>query len=285
MRIHQLRQAERIAFADRLPPLGSLVAEHGEVQPAQSFSPAVDTRKPVAPTKTQIAITDVLVPRAPVATNLIPAGYGAHSSGPSAGTVVGITLGAVGGFLLLVGLLYTCANLGDRGDRSRGLFLGGGGSVVETASNFGTASFVSRRTTAAEREERRASRHARRHHHHHHPQRETVELGSGSRRTRPSQERVERIERVDRVERIVEDDERRRRRRTSRPPPGATVVESVDDDEIVVEEEEEDIDYDRRRRGTNGGDDEDDEIVVIERDGSRPRPRPRSSRRGSSSRR
>jgi len=49
----------------------------------------------------------------------IPTTYQGLNAGPAPGTVVGITLGAVGGFLLLLWLIYTCFNLG------------GGGGVVE----------------------------------------------------------------------------------------------------------------------------------------------------------
>lgn len=43
---------------------------------------------------------------------LIPTTYGNLNSGPPPGTVVGIVLGSVGGFLLLLWLFYTCFNVG-----------------------------------------------------------------------------------------------------------------------------------------------------------------------------
>ncbi|MCJ1439078.1 hypothetical protein MMC27_008469 [Xylographa pallens] len=43
----------------------------------------------------------------------IPASYAGLNAGPDAGTVVGITLGSVAGFLLILWLLYTCFNMGN----------------------------------------------------------------------------------------------------------------------------------------------------------------------------
>ena len=43
---------------------------------------------------------------------LIPNTYAGLHSGPQPGTVVGIVLGSVGGFLLLLWLIYTCFNFG-----------------------------------------------------------------------------------------------------------------------------------------------------------------------------
>jgi hypothetical protein len=50
--------------------------------------------------------------------SIIPTTYGSINSGPSPGTVVGIVLGSVGGFLLLLWLIYTCLNFGTVGSRS-----------------------------------------------------------------------------------------------------------------------------------------------------------------------
>ncbi|KAF7952738.1 hypothetical protein EAE96_005967 [Botrytis aclada] len=46
--------------------------------------------------------------------SIIPTTYGQQNNSPSPGTVVGIVLGSVGGFLLLLWLLYTCCTLGRR---------------------------------------------------------------------------------------------------------------------------------------------------------------------------
>jgi len=44
---------------------------------------------------------------------IIPTAYGSINSGPAPGTVVGIVLGSVGGFLLILWLIYTCAQFGN----------------------------------------------------------------------------------------------------------------------------------------------------------------------------
>ncbi|KAL3421181.1 hypothetical protein PVAG01_07626 [Phlyctema vagabunda] len=44
---------------------------------------------------------------------IIPAGYTNQNSGPAPGTVVGIVLGSVAGFLLILWLLYTCMNFNN----------------------------------------------------------------------------------------------------------------------------------------------------------------------------
>ncbi|RFU25937.1 hypothetical protein B7463_g10402, partial [Scytalidium lignicola] len=46
-------------------------------------------------------------------TAIIPASYGNIDSGPAPGTVVGIVLGSVGGFILLLWLFYTCMSPGN----------------------------------------------------------------------------------------------------------------------------------------------------------------------------
>lgn len=46
----------------------------------------------------------------------IPATYSGIDAGPPPGNIVGIVLGSVAGFLLLLWLFYTCSNMGGRGD-------------------------------------------------------------------------------------------------------------------------------------------------------------------------
>ncbi|TGO25542.1 hypothetical protein BPAE_0078g00410 [Botrytis paeoniae] len=46
--------------------------------------------------------------------SIIPTTYGQQNNSLSPGTIVGIVLGSVGGFLLLLWLLYTCCTLGRR---------------------------------------------------------------------------------------------------------------------------------------------------------------------------
>lgn len=57
--------------------------------------------------------------------NIVPTTYGSINSGPAPGTVVGIVLGSVGGFLLILWLIYTCAQFGNVGG-------GGGSSYTES---------------------------------------------------------------------------------------------------------------------------------------------------------
>ncbi|EKD19685.1 uncharacterized protein L3040_001969 [Drepanopeziza brunnea f. sp. 'multigermtubi'] len=50
--------------------------------------------------------------------SIIPTTYGSINSGPAPGTVAGIVLGSVGGFLLLLWLIYTCVRFGSASSRS-----------------------------------------------------------------------------------------------------------------------------------------------------------------------
>lgn len=144
-------------------------------------------------------------------TDTIPGEYPLNDAGPDPGTVVGIVLGSVGGFLLLLWLVYTCLQMGGRGD---------------TVSSYGTASVVTRK-----------SRRRHSHQQHHSPaRRETVEIRS-SRGPPPPTERV-----------VVE--ERTERRSSQAPPPPMMPaapppmhapppprIVTDDEDEVVVIEE------------------------------------------------
>lgn len=81
-------------------------------------------------------------PRQYAETSTIPAYYGGLYSSPSPGAVVGITLGAVAGFILILFLIYTCINLG--------------GYSTAISESGGTASVVTRRS----RHHYRSSRHS-----------------------------------------------------------------------------------------------------------------------------
>lgn len=142
-------------------------------------------------------------------TDTVPGHYPNLDSGPDPGTVVGIVLGSVGGFLLLLFLIYTCFQIGGRG---------------ETVSSYGTASVVTRKSR------RRHSRH----HHRSPARRETVEI----RTSRPPPPRE--------PERVIL--EERTERRMSQPPPPQPmppmaapppprIVTDDEDDEVVVIEE------------------------------------------------
>ncbi|KAI3331520.1 hypothetical protein HD806DRAFT_477573 [Xylariaceae sp. AK1471] len=125
-----------------------------------------------------------------VGADTVPQGYGNAPFGPDAGTVVGITLGSVGGFLLLLGIIYWCMNLGQ------------GPRMVETGSvGGGNSSVVSRHS--------RARGHP--HRHHRRSKRETVEI----RRERAVPVTVEREEH----DQIIVEEYRPGSRGVSRPPP------------------------------------------------------------------
>jgi hypothetical protein len=84
-------------------------------------------------------------------TSTVPGSYPPNSPGtPDSGTIVGITLGAVGGFIMMLWLIYQCVNLGNP-------------EIAEESAtvSVGTASVLTRRS---------------RHHHHHRARRETVEV-------------------------------------------------------------------------------------------------------------
>jgi hypothetical protein len=137
--------------------------------------------------------------------SIIPSTYGSINSGPAPGTVVGIVLGSVGGFLLILWLIYTCLNFGRLG---------------ETSSSYTESVHV-----AAARRQSHGSQRSRR--------TETVEIRrerSPIRVVREEPIRVVREERrePERVERIIVEEERREvRRERSRG----------DSDEVVVIEE------------------------------------------------
>lgn len=169
----------------------------------------------VLPTRTLSALlrgTRVLPRQAAHTTTTVPAAYGAPN-GPGVGTVVGITLGSVAGFLLLLWLIYTCINAGNPDAFT---------DAESTVMSVGTASVGTRRE----------KRHVRRHHRS--PRRETVEIRtSGPGRPVIIEERG-----GARVREVVVEDTTTRRRSVSRapmPPPPPRVVD--EDEEIVVLEE------------------------------------------------
>jgi hypothetical protein len=143
--------------------------------------------------------------------------------------VVGIVLGCVAAFLIVLWLVYTC--------------LGGDTAAIDIVSTAGTPSVVTLRS----RRSRRSDRH---HHHHHH--REPVRLRATETVEVRTRERVSGgnggpviVEASPRTpDRIVVEE-----RRGSRPPP-PRVVESDSEDEVVVIEENSPP---RRRRSSGGG--------------------------------
>jgi hypothetical protein len=155
--------------------------------------------------KSTIAISDSLAHllRRQDSTIIIPSTYGSINSGPSPGTVVGIVLGSVGGFLLLLWLIYTCLNFGTISSRS---------SYTESVA------VVRDRRKSHRGSSRRAS--------------ETVEVRRG-----PSPVRIVREPSVhirpppERVERVVVEESRETRRERERE------MSSIGSDEVVVIEE------------------------------------------------
>jgi hypothetical protein len=162
-----------------------------------------------------------------VQTSTIPAFYGSLDSGPDPGAVVGITLGAVAGFVLLLWLIYACLNLGN----------GGGPSESVTVVTEGTSSVVTRRSRRHRRERDTRARSRRR------QREEMVEIRRvGSSRARGGPVIVEEV-RVrpasPDVERVVVEE---RRRSVSRPAAAPRVrrvssSEGATEDEVVVIEE------------------------------------------------
>jgi len=66
----------------------------------------------IAPSSTLSIPTQILQVLKRQIPSIIPTTYGSINSGPAPGTVVGIVLGSVGGFLLVLWLIYTCSTLG-----------------------------------------------------------------------------------------------------------------------------------------------------------------------------
>ncbi|KAH8160073.1 hypothetical protein CIB48_g8171 [Xylaria polymorpha] len=161
------------------------------------LSPAVTgaQRRPLLPTPRYPTPTaespETLNVRAYVGAETVPQGYGNAPFGPDSGTVAGIVLGSVAGFLLFLALVYWCINIGQ-GPRMR----------EEGSVGGATASVVSwhSRPRGPPRRHHRRSRHS--------PRREKVEI----RRERVVPVQVER-EREDQI--IVEEFRSRSR---SRPP-------------------------------------------------------------------
>ncbi|KAH7312820.1 hypothetical protein BKA65DRAFT_350411, partial [Rhexocercosporidium sp. MPI-PUGE-AT-0058] len=128
---------------------------------------------------------------------IVPTTYGSINSGPAPGTVVGIVLGSVGGFLLILWLIYTCMQFGTASSRS---------SYTESIVIRDR-----RKSHHGSTRSRRAS--------------ETVEV-----RRAPSPVRIVREpSRSERVERVIVEESRETRRERSRSLVGS--------DEVVVIEE------------------------------------------------
>ncbi|KAI6382397.1 hypothetical protein MCOR25_000693 [Pyricularia grisea] len=186
----------------------------------------------------------------------VPGGYSV--TGPDPGTVVGITLGSVAGFLLVLWIIYTCINLGNP-------------AIAETTSSYGgTASVVTRKTRGHSRH-----RHSSRHHSHRRGSRIEVRTTSTSRPARVVPVVVDEPSELGprgrpHVERVVLESTTSRRLSGSRPPPppsgGPTYGVPVPGPRIVHSDDES----------------SEDEVVVIEERSRSPPQRRHRSRRGSS---
>jgi hypothetical protein len=183
---------------------------------------AADTALLLSPRAIHDPITAAILPRepaSPVDTPTIPAHYGSLNSGPDPGTVAGITLGSVAGFVLLLWLIYTCINFGNPTI---------GANDTSTVVTEGTASVYTRR---------RRSKSRKRNSH----RKETVEIRrSGGGGPVIVEEMVSSSGGPS--ERIIEIERRRSVSRARGPPPPRRVeVESSylgsEEDEVVVIEE------------------------------------------------
>jgi len=85
------------------------------LQHRNAFPPANAQIESLLPTRTLAGrISHILHTRqAPVQSSIIPSTYGAINNSQPPGTIVGIVLGSVAGFLLLLYLFYTCMNFGS----------------------------------------------------------------------------------------------------------------------------------------------------------------------------
>jgi hypothetical protein len=189
-------------------------------RPAQLPRQPLPAATDILPFKLPASPPTSVVPRqAATTTATIPALYGSADSSPTPGAVAGITLGAVGGFLLVLYLIYVCINIGN---------------PPENAESSVTGSVVMER--------KRTQRHS--HHHHRRSHGEaTVEVRRTS-RVVPSAVIVEEAVRGGRgggESIIIEEAIRRDVSRGPRGPRGPKgpprVVHDSDDDEIVVMEE------------------------------------------------
>ncbi|KAI2607282.1 uncharacterized protein GGS25DRAFT_495116 [Hypoxylon fragiforme] len=174
-----------------------------------------------------------LLPRLATGVSTVPEGYGRTPSGPSPGAVVGIVLGSVAGFVLLLLLIYWCVNLGTSAPQT----------VIEGSVGTGPSSSV-----VSYRSRPRVHRHTHRSSRQYSPHRrkETVEIVRRERDMRRSLSRASTPPRAPDLDQIVVVEEhdrstiprsRSRSRSASRPrPPRAPPAPPIDDEIIVLEE-------------------------------------------------
>ncbi|KAI1419402.1 hypothetical protein F5Y12DRAFT_778180 [Xylaria sp. FL1777] len=197
-----------------MPPLfstpdGALARSFFSIRPTQLRYPVHVFKSP-----------GTLESRSLVGATTVPQGYGNAPFGPDSGTVVGIVLGSVAGFLLLLAFIYWCITMGQ-----------GPRMLEEGSVGGGTASVVSwhSRPRGPPRRHHRRSRHSPRH--------EKIEIRRERERVVPVQ-----VEHEDQI--IVEEFQTRSRSRSrprdrsmGRTPPPPRSVLSDGEDMIVVEED------------------------------------------------
>ncbi|KAI1402128.1 hypothetical protein F4819DRAFT_485906 [Hypoxylon fuscum] len=107
--------------------------------PLRSFARDVLSTPPSQPVPSTTTLTQkfhdfatrTLFPRLATDVNTVPEGYGRTPSGPDPGAVVGIVLGSIAGFLLLLCIVYWCVQLGNPtvgATLEEGSVVGGNGS-------------------------------------------------------------------------------------------------------------------------------------------------------------
>ncbi|KAI2624251.1 hypothetical protein GGR54DRAFT_595743 [Hypoxylon sp. NC1633] len=178
--------------------------------------------------------TRTLLPRLATDVSTVPEGYGRAPNGPDAGTVVGIVLGSIAGFIVLLWLIYWCVNLGSPptaaavGDVEDGSAVGGPSS----------SSVMSFRPPRAHRSSRR---HSHRSHSGPHRTKETIEITRRDRSAAPPQPGPEQIVVMEEHSNLSRSRSRSRSRSMGPPPPRRVTPPPPrpppDDDEIIVLEE------------------------------------------------
>ncbi|KAH9908785.1 hypothetical protein F4778DRAFT_718702 [Xylariomycetidae sp. FL2044] len=151
-------------------------------------------------------IDPLLHARAATNVDTVPETYGRGPFGPGAGTVVGITLGSVAGFLFVLWVIYACVNLGNNNS---------GSAVLETGSVSGAGPAAS--SVVSRHSKPRVVRSSKQHKH---TSRPSHSSHSHSRRRRRTTETIE-----------------IRRERAAAPPVVVVPAPDPSSDRIVVEEE------------------------------------------------
>ena len=217
LRLAELARASPSAAMPAIPSPNNLSSNPPHLSvlsPPPASSPTIRDASTQPETLAAVAPRAAATPGGFVA---IPTTYGSLHNSLSPGTIVGIVLGSVGGFLFLLFFLYAC--LGCGGATPFALILGRGGVEVEEDG------------VEEEVEVRRGRSGKKRHKRHHHRPRtaETYEV-------RTTRERVVREE----PPAIVVEPRRQQAPPPQQvPPPPRVVPDDDSEDEVIVYEEEE----------------------------------------------